>query len=355
MPSAIPTNVQPAIPSRSSLYDPLVLFAETTLATGAAVSPNTAALQNPHGVPMELLAVKFRIHTLNNEGTNSAQSVSGLGVGVKLDMGKIAIVDAGVPVSLMSTARDDGEDSGLGYPVFTTSNLDPDEGDTAFVYDYLWRLKYPLFIPPSAAVTPIFNHLTQTPFDVRVSVTYYCRTFRGSSKMPAIVQVPWVVSYKSKSFDINEGGNPADHDESSELDIRNPFPAGRVEIQRITGRQNFYVSGLQPGNPNSNYEFGANPGFADQVNQHLRVTIHGSRGDDIVRTPTLFGSLFPGVFKTWELGPCWYMYPGEFYDVRLTRDEFVGPLAADSTARMQVAIGVVGYQKINTSTLEGAL
>lgn len=353
-PSAIPANAQLARPWNSSLYDPLVLFAETSLSTGAASSPNTAALVNPHALPMELLGVKFRIHTLNTTaaiGGTSSESVSGLGVGVKMDMGKIAIVDAGVPVSLMSNARDDSEDGILGYNVFSTSNLTTSSAIEAQVFDYLWRFKYPMYIPPAAVVTPLFSHLTQTPFKVRVGVTYYCRTYRQSRKEPKEVWVPWVSKYISKSFDIATGANAADTDKSSELDIRNPFASGRVELQRITGRVNYYVSGDNGTFPNTNYE----RGYADQIYQYLRMTMRGSRGDEIIRTPTLFGSLFGQAYKSWELGPCWYMHPNEHYLINLARDAFTGPNAAADTARMQVAVGAVGFQKLNTSTLEGAL
>lgn len=353
-PSAIPQNAPLARPGQSSLYDPLVLYAETDLTPGAALSPNTAALVNPHAMPMELLGVKFRIHTLNGATgltPPAAESVSGLGIGVKMDMGSLQLVDANTPVSLFSNARDDGEDSTLGYLAFTTTDQTTLTGPTAQVYDYLWRFKYPMYIPPSAVVTPLFSHLTQTPFNVRVGVSYYCRTWRQSRKEPTEVWAPWVSKYISKSFNINTGTNVADSDESSELDIRSPFSTGRVELQRITGRVNYYVSGDNGAAPNSNWE----RGYGDQIYQYLRLTMRGSRGDEIIRTPTMFGSVFGQQFKSWELGPCWYMYPGEFYDVRLTRDAFTGPSDAANSARMQVGIGVVGFQKINTKTLEGAL
>lgn len=355
-PSAIPQNQHLARPTKSSLYDPLVLFAETSLSPGAAISPNTAALANPHSLPMELLGVKFRINTLNLDtpaSASSTESVSGLGVGVKMDMGGIALVDAGTPVSLMSNARDDGEDSARGYSIFTNpASMAMTTGPKAQVYDYLWRFKYPMYIPPSAVVTPLFSHLTQTPFNVQIGVSYYCRVRRQSQRQPSVVWVPWVSKYISKSFSINTGVNAADSDLSTELDIRNPFTTGCVELQRITGRANFYISGDNGLTPNTNYETSQ---YADQLYEYLRLTIRGSRGDEIIRTPTLFGGVFGQGFKSFEIGPNWYMQPGEFYDVRLARDAFTGPASAADTARMQVAIGAVGFQKINTSTLEGAL
>jgi len=342
-PSAIPQHVQPAIPSKSSLYDPLVLFAETTLVTGGAVSPNTAALANPHAMPMELLTVRFRIHTVNPTGTG--QSVSGLGVGVKMDMGKIPMIDDGVPVSLLSTARDDSNDANNGYLVFSDTTLSP----TARVYDYTWRLKYPLFIPPGAVVTPLFTHLTQTPFDVKVGITYFCRVHRGSAKTPAVVQVPWVSSYKSKIFDINSGANVADSAQSKETDIRNQF-SHPIEVARIGGRVSTYVApAATPAN--MNYE----SIFSIMAHRYLRLTMRGSRGDDIIRTPTLFGSVFPLAWKCWDLITPWYMEPGEFYDTQLFLDAFTGPTSGNDSARMQVGVSVVGYQRLNTRTLEGAL
>ncbi len=363
VPSAIPQPAKIAKPGESSLYDPLVLYAETVIPTGSSSSPNTAALANPHSLPMELLGIRFRIYTLNTSGASVAggeggESVSGLGIGVKLDMGNIPIVDANTPVSLFSTVRDDSEDGPAGYYNFTTSAVVTDSSPVAHTYEYHWRFAKPMFIPPGAVVAPLFSHLTQTPWDVKVGVTYYCRTFRKSARTPQFVHVPWVSRFLSKSFDIT-GSDPvtvhaADSDESTELDIRNPFPAGRVELARLTGRVNYYISGNNGTNPNSNYER-SSINYGDQIYDYLRVVIRGSRGDEIVRTPTLFGLLFPQVIKSWELGPGWFMYPNEFYKVFLTRSAFSGPNTAAATARMQVGIGAVGYRKINTSTLEGAL
>lgn len=371
MPSAIPQPAVIARPGESSLYDPIVLYGETTLSSGSSLAPNTAALQNPHSLPMELLGVRFHLHALNTDNDASGGfvipgSVNGLGVGVKMDMGKIQIVDAGVPVSLLGTARDDSEDGDAGYPTFSTNAyvatvaanafLDASTSPLANTYDYFWKFAKPMLVPAKATVVPLFSHLTQTPWDVKIGVSYYCRTLRRSANTPPVVYVPWVTKYVSKSFDVNEGANVADSDASSEQDIYNPFPGACVELQRLSGRVNYAFNGAANAVTNGNYEYTTQAAsMGDQVYEYMRMSMRSSRGDEIIQTPTRFGLLFQQTVKTWEFPRGWSMQPQEYYKIFLARDAFTGPGQVSGTGRIQFAVGAIGFRKINTSSLEGAL
>lgn len=319
-------------PSESSPYsDPIILYATTTLTPGSASAPNTDALANPDGLDMELLEVRITL-TAQPDGTNLesfADEVAGLGIGLKMDMGTIAIVDADTPVSLFGSARD-ADDTRANFVYTNTAN--PNQNQIATPATYSWRLKYPLLIPGGAVAIPVFTHLGQIISAVTIDVMYFCRQRPAGQRRPDKVKVPWCGSYNSVSFDVLNG-QPGATDFSSESDLYNPFDVP-LEIAKLGGS---CVIG------------GGNGELLEWYGAHrfslTTLRIRSRRGNELVRVKTAFDSLFPVGWRVWDIPGGWHMTPGEFYKVQLT----VAPVTYDTTQSpgpVQFAISQVGYRDV---------
>lgn len=319
----------------SKLYDPLLLYAQAIVQPGSGVGPNVAGLANPHGLPMKLLEVRWRIYPNNTSGNNFA-TLTGMGIGVKLDMGNIPLVDADVPLNGFGTSRDD--DDSL---FFSATEIYPNPDDPTVTTNpnaYRWRLKYPLYVPPGCVVTPVYSHLGQNPFPVTVDTIYVARTLPMSHAPSAAMWAPWVGSYNSISFD-NLASQPAGRDFSSELDIVNPFRQP-LEIARLTGRAASVIAGA--GGIQSVLE-----DFEDHRFVLGKVRIRARSGDELARTPTPFNGLWPFTWRAWDIPGGWMMRPGEFYKVQLTVDETEATAPIDPfLGTVQYAVTGIGYRKL---------
>jgi hypothetical protein len=326
-----------AAPSKkkiSPLYDPLVLSAETTIQPGADSAPNTTALKNPHGLPMELLAVRFSLYV--NQNFVPFGSVTGGAVGVKMDLGSIALVDSAVPLSCFSSLRDSVDPNGQSKII--TSGEDDTLASAESFYD--WRLKYPLYVPANATVVPTFTHFGQVPYPLTVRVTYFCRTFRKGAPKPTKYMVPWVTSYNSKVFDMLSGA-PATTDESNEQRLVNNFGVP-VEVTRMVGRFTFMQNTSPLAEPALNNE------FSDRldISRLIKLRISTSRGDELARDQTIFDGLFPADWCAWDFPEGWYMEPTEYWKILLNRAavDFVPA----NIGRIQVFVGLVGYREVRS-------
>lgn len=319
-----------------ALYDPLVLSAEVTLRPGADGVPNVAALKNPHGMPMELLAVRFSLYAQQYTG-NDTGSITGGAVGVKMDLGDMPIVDSAVPLSVFASRRDSSDPTGPSKVII----LDPTNANqyslSAEAF-YDWRLKYPLYIPANATVVPVFSHFGQMQFPITVRVTYFCRTYRRGAPKPTTRMVPWVTSYNSKVFDVLNS-TPADSDESNEMRLVNNFNVP-VEVSRIVGRYTFMALDPQVLQDLVNNEIIDSYDLA----QLISLRISTSRGDEIARDQTAFDGLFPFNWWAWDLPDGWHMEPTEFWKVLLNRAAMT---SSSVDGRVQVFVGVVGYREIS--------
>ncbi len=322
------------------LSDPLIFSAKAIVNTGAGGSVNTAALANPHGMPMELLEVRFRVIPCNDDAGFFA-ALTGQSIGVKMDMGTIPIVDSGVAISQFGSFRDTSEHGSLQFVPTLVQTV-------AMPSVYYWRLKYPLYIPAGSVVVPTFEHLGQNPFPVEVEVVYICRTIPEGQKIPSRLMVPWVGSYNSKAFD-QLTGTLAGSDQASELDLLNPFKVP-LEITKLTGRATL-VTFTDDG------EIVGDTAFEEKLLFRSRlatVRIRSSRGDDVVRTPTPFNGLFPLGWREWGVAGQWLMRPGEFYKVRIdvaAVDSETTTDANDSAlqpGRVQFSMGLIGYRAVST-------
>lgn len=337
----------------NNIGDPLILTASVILAPGAEGAPNLASLTNPYGLPMELLEVRFSVAPTTNDGATGGggyRQVTGLGIGVKADLGTIAVTDADVPLSCFGSYRD-AVNSGLSTSTrsswaFDTSTLLAANVPN-FVNTYGWRLKYPLYIPGGSTMNLSFHHLSQVQVPVKIWVTYHCRV-RAKGYKPAKLMVPWVCSYNSKSF---QGVNAAlaDSDISSELDLLNPFQVP-LEVTRLVGSYTFSPGGAA--------SLSATP--QEQLNlalpfQYTFVTATSSQGDEVIFSQTPFESLWPTAWRCWDLPDGTHFDPGQWLRFNLTTTAINFDPATNSAAgTYQYAISLVGYREVGGSELAAA-
>jgi hypothetical protein len=322
--------------------NPVILYGSTVVNPNSdGVIPN-AALTNPLGLPMELLEVRFRL--LPQSVSDNAPAVMGLGVGVKMDIGKIPVVDAYVPVGALGNAKDSYE---LNPDVY--NDVEGNSLARSIPTVYGWRLKYPLFIPAGSTLACVVRALGQNQFPLSVGVAYIARTWDMRRPVPNSVKVPWVSSYESKGFDYVTTAT-ASADESANLDVINNFGSS-LEICRMAARVSFLQNeaGIGPGNA-------ANSVYEDLVNGRDRLgrlTIRSSRGFDIIRTPISFGSLFPFNWRAWDLPGKWRMTPGEFYKFSLALAAVGETVPNERAGQLQFSVAATGYRDLPVSALVG--
>lgn len=327
----------------TNIGDPLILTASATLAPGAEVSPNLASLSNPYGLPMELLEVRFSVVANTYDGTQF-RNITGLGIGIKADLGKITVIDTDVPMSCFGSYRDTSDPNTASQlevsPVGFTVNF---QG----VNTYTWRLKYPLYIPGGTTLNIGFHHLSQEPVNAKIWVTYHCRV-RAKGYKPAKLMVPWVCSYSSKPFNVI-ASEPADSDESSELDLINPFGVP-LEVTRLVGAYTSIVLGS--GTTINTASEIINPA---QPRQYTYVTMRTSQGDDVVFTPTYFEALWPGAWRAWDLPDGTLFEPNKWLKVKLTRPSIdYDPSTLNNQGVSLFAVSLVGYREVGGAEFTAA-
>lgn len=317
----------------NKLYDPLWLFAQCDVVPNAGGAPNTVALMNPHGMPMELIEARWRIYP-NNTDNDIFWSLTGMGVGVKMDLGDIPIVDADVPLTSFGTLRDTA-DRALPDRFF------PDPRDTDVLTNalsYRWRLKHPLFVPAGGVLTPGFSHLGQNQFPVTVQSLYICRTLPLNYTPPQNFYVPWVGSYNSIAFD-NLASQALKTDFSSELDIVNPFRQP-LELSRITGS----CTGLFNGDGTQQINVETENYFRYQLAK-LRIRARG--GDEVARSPTPFNGLFPFGWRAWNIPPGWFLRPADFWKLQLSVAATSATAPADGyLGTVQFSVAATGFRQV---------
>lgn len=310
--------------------DPIILTAAATISSSADAAPNLAALTNPYGLPMELLEVRFSAYAVSTDAT-LGNSISGQDVGVKMDLGKIAVVNAGTPMSVFSNYRDAFNPSDMSYAI-NSSNL-------GFgVATYSWRLKYPLFVPGGTTLNVKFTNNSLLPVDVQVTVTYHCRVMPKSYR-PKKLMVPWVSAYNSKAFTVVPNA-AADSDTSTELDITNPFIGVPLEVSRLTG----VFSSVQLGTGTINTLSEALN--LDQPREYLFVTMRSSQGDELVFNNTPFECLWPGAWRAWDLPDGTALESGSWLKLQVLRPAITYDLSSLYTARVYYSVGMLGYREI---------
>ncbi len=335
-----PPAPQP-VPPPSGETQPLILWGSVIAQPNVDSAVPNEQLANPLGLPMELLAIRFRLVPVITEEAVNAR-VTGGAVKVKLDLGPAAIA-SDIPIALFGDMRDSYEN---GAPQLATIPFTGGEYVLPTVYD--WRLKYPLFVPANKVVTAIFTPLGLNPLPVRVDVIYICRTWDQSKPEPKKTKVPWAASFESKSFRYEDGA-PKDQSISANLDVLNQFGVP-LELSRISGRCTALnlsaISGSQ-----SDYIYEDLAEFR-QVLSTMRM--RSSRGFDLIRTPVPFDGVFPVNWRSWDILDGWQMAPQEYYTVQINTIAIPDTVAASHIATVQFSVGIVGYRDVDVDSIRGA-
>lgn len=307
------------------LSTPIHLTATTSLASNTTGGVNTVALKNPMGGAMEVHEIKFQV-TGPLSQTNA--NVFGGIIAAKLDIGSHPLTNGYVPIWSL------GRSLGLG-----AENLIRNVNNA--ISEFSWRLARPLYVPADAVITPTFQHRGLITNSLSVRVSYVGRSFNRRGPLPQKVYIPYASAYVSKNFSIDS----ADTDESTELELINPFDSP-LFIQRFTGRCQFYWN---DGSAN-NYATDSQMGSIVSGGQLMTVRMVDSNGRPIIRNFTVFYTAFPQPTRSWELDGKAVMDPQSYYRV-FTRKS--APTAAlNIPATTQIFVGCVGWREIGTGEMK---
>jgi hypothetical protein len=335
---------QPQQPApQPDITQPLILWGSVIANPGVDSAVPNEQLANPFGLPMELLAIRFRL--LPQIGTTAAASnprVTGGAVKVKLDLGPVAVA-SDIPIALFGDMRDTYEN---GQQMFGADPFDGSNYSLPTAYD--WRLKHPLFIPGGKVLAAIFTPIGVNPLPVRIDVMYICKTWDPNVPEPKKCKAPWAASFESKAFRYEDGA-PKNESVSSNLDVLNPFGVP-LELSRISGRCTALNLSAIAGS------------YADYVYEDLcemrqvlsTLRMRSSRGFDLIRTPVPFAGVFPPNWRSWDILDGWSMAPQEYYRVQINTIAVPDVVAATHVATAQFSVGIVGYRDVEIASIRGA-
>lgn len=312
------------------LSDPIHLSATATVASNSSAGVNAAALKNPSGGPMEIHQIKWELQ-IPSASVSFTGAVAGGVIACKLEMGGHALTNGYVPV--WNFVR----------PNSILNEILINTGATAAgqVSVFTWTLPRPLYVPDGVVVTPTLQHRGLYTSSINVRVSFGARTFRSKSGPPKKIYLPYVSSYVSKNFDANAD----DTDQSTELDLVNPFDQP-LRLQRLTGRAQFLNS-----NKNGSGTIYVDEGYngsssgASPGEEMLKLRIFDSNGRPIVRNPTILRSIFPTSTRSWEFDNGAVMDPQSYYRILVNKS---APLAGTSSDPVfcQAFVGAVGWREI---------
>lgn len=330
---------QPQQPApQPDVTQPLILWGSVIANPNVDSAVPNEQLANPFGLPMELLAIRFRLLPTSTAPEDNAR-VTGGGVKVKLDLGPVAVA-SDIPIALLGDMRDTYENGSAEFS-------DSDTADYVLPTSYDWRLKHPLFIPAGKVLAAVFTPIGVNPLPVRIDVMYICRTWDPNMPEPKKCKAPWAASFESKAFRY-ENAAPKDESVSSNLDVLNPFGIP-LELARISGRCTaLNLSAIASTQENYIYEDLCE---MRQVLSTLRM--RSSRGFDLIRTPVPFAGVFPPNWRSWDILDGWSMAPQEYYRVQINTIAVPDVVAATHVATAQFSVGIVGYRDVEIASIRG--
>lgn len=327
MPSQVVSQVVPEDAGYQG--DPVHLTASIDLQSPSASGVNVAALKNPIPGPMEIMEVKFGLRIPTPSTTVSA-GVSGGVVGIQFMLGDIPVTNGHVPVWLFGREANIGAEQVLG------------NSTTPFTYaEYRWKLAHPLYVPTGWVLTPTFQHFGQIKQSIYTRISYGARVLPIGAKKPSAIKVPYVASFVSKTFTTY---GAADTDRSAETDLVNKIGAP-LHLVRFVGRINaFFLSSAVV--YTSDFEGDeTSTGASDLRGRLLTVDkMIDSVGNQLVRDPTLYGSVFAGATRTWEIGRD-LVVPSEWYAI-VDLGKAAPVTTPSGVYQAQAQIGMEGWREV---------
>lgn len=274
--------------------DPIHLTATVTIQPGTNGGVNTISLQNPLGLPMELLEIKWMV------SSDPGVTVNGGAIECALNLASIPVSQGFVPIWNYGPCRNEIQEQ---VDVLADQVYYP-------IYD--WKLKHPLFIPGGACLQPTFKHRGLVQYPITVRIDYSCRTLPRNYIPPKKIKIPYVSGWVAKAFQmIGDDATDIDTDVSQETDINNRWDHP-VQVHEWTGRCDFFITSDETHNETNENGSG-----------RIGVQIKDSRGEVTVGRilPVPFRTLFSRVTRSWEVD---YPMPAHlWYRVQLTRTPLV--------------------------------
>jgi len=354
--------------------------AETILSPGAHKSPDSAALINQTGEPLELLEVRFGLYPVGKDisalpydhvldyddsGADLAEALpntilrgaaaAGSMIACDFRLGKWELTGGPIPVWNFGPALNLGEECLFDwYQYFgglsgSTSHF----GQGAVSAFYRWTLDHPLWIPPEVAMVPTLFHLGPTDVPMRVGITYLCRIC-PTKPDPGVMKVPYIAHWRSKSWHAEDRSSA---DESSKAALMNRWKQP-LRVERFVGR---IAQVSQPSGEvatalyDPKVPFQLDDAQAGYWSTRLRLTMRDAAGGHVIREPTPFRNVFGSRNRAW---PCQHdLPPGGFYGIRglLANDNVASSAGAgdygQATTGIQstqaaMDISMVGWRKV---------
>lgn len=239
-------------------------------------------------VDLSRLALPFRSAMLLDEIRFSAALVTGaevptvhnaLFIQTKIALGRFAITDGFVPISVLTPSAQLAADAMMGVGIESASGRNS--------YSFLrWVFPVPLYVRPGEALGIGFRRITDGQTNTaRIEASVVGRVVSGETPQPRSIRVPWVAAYVNDkvaaSMSQGSGGPP-------NTALFNPF-SSPLHIQRFVGRsyQDDDAGGL--GGDLNDLVVGTGPD----------VKITDSRGFLVVGDPVVFGEVFDSTRHAW--------------------------------------------------------
>ena len=309
---------------------PLHLTATCILQAGSSgIAPNTTALVNPYGFPMEIHEIKWQIRT----GDVNYRPL-GASTGCSFTLGSVKLTNGFVPNNLFckSTGMTAGTGSNVNQNLAAEEITDPTAN---FWNQFSWRLPVPLYVPPGAVLVPKFEHRNLLPSDLNITISYTGTTLPMAFR-PKRILVPWVAYWAAKTILLSA----ADSDNSQETDLANTWPES-INIQRMVGRTLLLR--------NSSGWVSEDGNFGDYQSDLLQVRIVRSDGHHIVPEFSRWSMVFPHQRRSWEMRDA-IMAPNSFMMafIQKAASANAGGGGAADQLTTQSMMSIVGWREVGT-------
>lgn len=305
--------------------DPIHLTAQVSVQPGANAGVNSISLQNPLGLPMEILEIKWMVFSGANVTAN------GGAIECALNLASVPISQGFIPIWNYGPCRNELQET-------NASN----NGNILFPV-YTWKLKHPLFVPAGACLQPTFKHRGMVPNEITVRISYSCRTLPANYIPPKKVKVPYVAAFVSKPFSMTAAlATTTDSDVSKETDVVNRWDHP-VQVHQWIGRCDEFLTV-------TGQHFEALENGAPKVT----VQIKDSRGEAIVGNivPAPFRTVFARTTRAWEVdypmsAHLWYRIQFNFSPIVLS-----GAVLALFQGRLiQPMVSIIGTHEMDRGGL----
>lgn len=305
-------------------HTPVLLSAETTIASGSQNGLRNEALRNPFDVPIEIMEMRFhgsqtQVARLGNG--NLGPPLAGNAVQIALELGGLKLTNGVVPMWNFGRAENP---TGEVLPGTTSNGATP-----TFYNEYDWKLARPVVIPPGMgiSVTAVSTGLVLDPITFRASCLARVCGRKYSAKDP--VRIPWIAPWISKQLQVGL----ATTDTSRETDLITP--AGRdMLLHWLTARMGVWDPSAAVNDDVSL------PTMAYTLAQ---VKLRDSRGYPLVRNYTYWSTAFNQLVRAWTMDGQGFKIPADTYWIA---DLLVSALTLTTAYRAQAALAMVGSYEV---------